>query len=94
MVRTIMFSTTSYLFGRPKRTTPHDFRRIAITWQRKYGVVEDQEGLAEIMGHSVEYANKIYNQMTSGEKAKAASEWWLHTRSTLPFTADAADRVS
>jgi len=94
MVKTIMSSTTGYLFGRPKQTTPHDFRRIAITWQRKHGVVEDQEGLAEIMGHTVEYANRIYNQMTSGEKAGVASEWWLHTRSLPPSTEAADDRVS
>lgn len=83
MVKTIMFSTTSYLFGQPKRTTPHDFRRMAITWQRQYGVAEDQAGLAEIMGHSVEEANRTYWQTTRGGKAKTASEWWDHKRAAL-----------
>lgn len=81
MVKTVMFSTTTYLFGSSKRTTPHDFRRIAITWQRMYGRAEDQEGLAEIMGHSVEHANRIYCQLSSGQKAQAASEWWNLNRS-------------
>lgn len=83
MVKTIMFSTTSYLFGKPKRTTPHDFRRIAVTWQRKYGVAEEQAGLAEMMGHSVEQANRLYWQSTSGQKAQAASEWWRTERPSL-----------
>lgn len=83
MVKTTMFSSTGYLFGNAKRTTPHDFRRIAITWQRKYGVAEDQAGLAEIMGHSVKYADQIYDQMAAEEKAEAASEWWKHKRPSL-----------
>lgn len=87
MVKTVMFSTTTYLFGNPKRTTPHDFRRIAITWQRMYGRAEDQEGLAEIMGHSVEHANRIYCQLSSGQKAQAASEWWNPNRLFPPSTA-------
>jgi integrase len=84
MVKTIMFSSTGYLFGQPKRTTPHDFRRIAITWQRQYGRVEDKTGLAEIMGHSVVQADLDYDQATSGQKTESASEWWNPTRSPLP----------
>ncbi|MEP0873657.1 site-specific integrase [Trichocoleus desertorum AS-A10] len=70
MVATIMYKFTG------KRPSPHIFRNIAITYQRKYGNAEQQEALAELMGHSVEVANKVYDQTTSIEKTEKAKDWW------------------
>lgn len=75
IVRT-MYAATGYLFGEPKRTSPHDFRRIAITWQRKYGDRDHDEALAEMMGHSVREADRTYSQLTSREKTDKATNWW------------------
>ncbi len=71
-----MYKATSYLFGEPKRINPHFFRNIAITHQRKSGDPDQQEGLAELMGHSVQEANRIYNLMSSREKTEKARDWW------------------
>lgn len=70
MVPTIMYKFTG------KRPSPHTFRNIAITYQRKYGKPEQQEALAELMGHTVEVANKVYDQTTSIEKTEKAKDWW------------------
>jgi integrase len=77
VVRT-MYTATGHLFGEPKRTSPHDFRRIAITWQRKYGSRDQDEALAEMMGHSVREADRTYSQLTSREKTDKAVNWWKH----------------
>ncbi|MBW4474465.1 MAG: site-specific integrase [Stenomitos rutilans HA7619-LM2] len=77
IVRT-MYTATGHLFGEPKRTSPHDFRRIAITWQRKYGSRDQDEALAEMMGHSVREADRTYSQLTSREKTDKAVKWWKH----------------
>lgn len=83
LVKAIMFRATDYLFDKPRQTTPHDFRRIAITWQYCHGNPNQRDGLAEIMGHSVEEATKIYLQMTSGDKAKSAIDWWKYQGNQL-----------
>ncbi|MBD2036594.1 hypothetical protein H6F76_16400 [Leptolyngbya sp. FACHB-321] len=74
VVRT-MYTATGHLFGEPKRTSPHDFRRIAITWQLKYGNREQDEALAEMIGHSVRESDRTYSQLTSREKTDKAVNW-------------------
>lgn len=76
LVKQTMVAATTYLFGEPKLTTPHDFRRIAITWQRKYGRREQDKALAEVMGHSVQEGDKTYSQLTSRDFTEKAQEWW------------------
>jgi integrase len=71
-----MYTATGVLYGDPKRTSPHDFRRIAITWQRKYGNRNQDEALAEMMGHSVKEADRTYSQLTSRERTEKAKNWW------------------
>jgi hypothetical protein len=71
-----MWSATGRLYGDPKRTSAHDFRRIAITWQRKYGSRDQDEALAEMMGHSVREADRTYSQLTSRERTEKAKNWW------------------
>lgn len=71
-----MYSATGFLFDDPKRTTPHDFRRIAITWQRQHGRREQDEALAEMMGHSVQEANATYNYLTARDRTAKAKDWW------------------
>jgi integrase len=86
LVKTTMYTATGNLFDNPKRTTPHDFRRIAITWQRKYGNPAQQEALAELMGHSVQEANKTYSQLTSRDVTERAKEWWKPITNLAPMT--------
>ncbi|MBE9113246.1 site-specific integrase [Nodosilinea sp. LEGE 07298] len=76
MVARAMYRATGILFDDPKKTTPHDFRRIAITWQRKYGDRDQDQALAELMGHSVEEVNRTYNQMSGRDRTAKAQEWW------------------
>lgn len=76
MVARAMYRATGILFDDPKKTAPHDFRRIAITWQRKYGDRDQDLALAELMGHSVEEANRTYNQMSGRDRTAKAQEWW------------------
>lgn len=76
IVTRAMFNATGILYGDPKRTSPHDFRRIAITWQRKYGSRDQDEALAEMMGHSVREADRTYSQLTSRERTEKAKNWW------------------
>ncbi|MBE9111603.1 tyrosine-type recombinase/integrase [Nodosilinea sp. LEGE 07298] len=76
IVTRAMYNTTGILYGEPKRTSPHDFRRIAITWQRKYGSRDQDEALAEMMGHSVREADRTYSQLTSRERTEKAKNWW------------------
>jgi integrase len=71
-----MYKVTSFLFGEPKRTNPHFFRNIAITHQRMYGTPEQQEAMAEMLGHSVKEANRTYSLMTSRDKTLKARQWW------------------
>ncbi|MBD2054552.1 site-specific integrase [Oculatella sp. FACHB-28] len=77
-----MYKVTSFLFDEPKRTNPHFFRNIAITHQRKNGDPQQQEALAELMGHSVDEANRTYSLMTSREKTSKAQSWWDSTAKT------------
>ncbi|WP_411840866.1 hypothetical protein [Nodosilinea sp. PGN35] len=79
LVARAMYSATGYLFGSPKRTTPHDFRRIAITWQRQHGRRDQDEALAEIMGHSVREANATYNYLAARDRTAKAKNWWKPT---------------
>lgn len=76
VVTRAMYNATGILYGDPKRTSPHDFRRIAITWQRKYGSRDQDEALAEMMGHSVREADRTYSQLTSRERTEKAKNWW------------------
>ncbi|MEP0873921.1 site-specific integrase [Trichocoleus desertorum AS-A10] len=84
LVSQTMYTATGHLFGEPKRTTPHDFRRIAITWQRKYGNREQDEALAEMMGHSVREGDRTYSQLTSRDKTDKAMNWWKRGHSEPP----------
>lgn len=72
----IMYKVTSLLFKEPKRTSPHIFRNIAITWQRQHGYREQRDPLAELMGHDPRTADNIYDQTTSKEKTQKAKNWW------------------
>jgi integrase len=76
LVKRTMAVATAYLFGEAKLTTPHDFRRIAVTWQRKYGRRDQDEALGEMMGQSVQEADKTYSQLTSRDLTEKAQEWW------------------
>jgi site-specific recombinase XerD len=76
VVSAAVYKATSILFDNPRRTTPHMFRRIAITYQRRYGRSEQKEALAELMGHSVAVADRTYNEETGRERTLKASEWW------------------
>ncbi len=76
VVSRAMYSATGVLYREPKRTSAHDFRRIAITWQRKYGNRDHDEALAEMMGHSVREADRTYSQLTSRERTEKAKNWW------------------
>lgn len=67
---------TAVLLDEPRDTTPHVFRRIAITYQRRYGRPEQQEPLAEMMGHTVKEADGTYNEESGREKAQKAEGWW------------------
>ncbi len=78
LVTRTMFNATDYLFGEAKRTTPQDFRRIAITWMYKSGDPNQREALAEVMGHSVKVAMTIYSQLTSKDVTEKAKDWWKH----------------
>lgn len=77
IVSQTMYSATGALYGDPKRTSAHDFRRIAITWQRKYGNREQDAALAEMMGHSVREADRTYSQLSSLERTEKAQNWWV-----------------
>jgi integrase len=44
---------TAVLFEEPRDTTPHVYRRIAVTFQRRHGRPEQREAFAELMGHTV-----------------------------------------
>jgi len=77
IVTRTMYRFTGVLFGEPRAVRPHDFRRIAITWQRQYGDPGQREALAELMGHSVQIADMIYSQLSSLEKTDMAREWWV-----------------
>lgn len=76
LVTNHIYKVTSYLFDEPRRTNPHFFRNIAITHQRKHGNSQQQEALAELMGHSVSEADRTYNLMTSRDKTSKAHNWW------------------
>ena len=76
MVSHTMYKATAYLFEEPKRTTPHIFRSIAITWQRQHGRAEQREALAELMGHSVQMADEVYDKTTSKQKTAKSIDWW------------------
>lgn len=54
---------------------PHDFRHLAITWQRTHGARSQDKGFAEIMGHTPEAAEKFYSHVTSRDKAEPAVDW-------------------
>jgi hypothetical protein len=76
MVGNATYKATSILFNNPRRTTPHIFRRIAITYQRRYGRPEQREALAELMGHTVFEAERTYNEETIRERTLKADNWW------------------
>lgn len=76
MVSHVMYKATAYLFEEAKRTTPHTFRNIAITWQRQHGRSEQREALAELMGHSVQMADDVYDKTTSKQKTAKSIDWW------------------
>lgn len=76
LVSAAVYKATSILFDNPRRTAPHMFRRIAITYQRRYGRPEQKEALAELMGHTVAEADRTYNEETIRERTLKALDWW------------------
>lgn len=76
LVANAAHNATAVLFNEPRDTTPHVFRRIAITYQRRYGRPEQREALAELMGHTVEEADRTYNEESIREKSQKAEGWW------------------
>ncbi|MEB3160985.1 MAG: site-specific integrase [Synechocystis sp.] len=76
LVKTAMYRATLTALGEAKYPTPHDFRRIAITHQRQHGDPSQQKGLAELMGHRLEEADRVYDQTTSLQKTSQANNWW------------------
>jgi len=89
LVSAAVYKATSILFEVPRRTSPHMFRRIAITYQRRYGRPEQKEALAELMGHTVAEADRTYNEETSRERTLKASDWWkLEPQPRPPQTGD------
>lgn len=67
---------TAVLFEEPRNTTPHIFRRIAVTFQRRHGRPEQNEAFAEMIGHTVREADATYNEETLREKSQPAEDWW------------------
>jgi len=76
LVANAVHRATAVLFNKPRDTPPHVFRRIAITYQRRYGRPEQREALAELMGHTVEEADRTYNEESLREKSQKAEGWW------------------
>lgn len=76
LVKNAVYKATSILFNDPRPTTPHIFRRIAITYQRRYGRPEQKEALAELMGHTVLEAERTYNEESVRERTLKADNWW------------------
>lgn len=61
---------------------PHLFRDLAVTWQREYGNREQDEGLAEIMGHTKQEADKTYKHLSSRKKTDKATDWHSQVHSS------------
>lgn len=76
VVSATVYKATSILFNNPRRTAPHMFRRIAVTYQRRYGRPEQKEAFAELVGHTVAEADRTYNEETMRERTQKASDWW------------------
>lgn len=76
LVTSTVHNATAVLFNEPRDTTPHVYRRIAITFQRRYGRPEQKGPMAEMMGHTVEEADRTYNEESGREKAQKAEGWW------------------
>lgn len=67
---------TAVLFEEPRDTTPHVYRHIAVTFQRRHGRPEQREAFAELLGHTVREADATYNEKTLREKSQSAEDWW------------------
>jgi integrase len=85
VVKTAMYRSTLAVLGQAKSPTPHDFRRIAITYQRQHGDPSQQKAFAELMGHRVEEADRTYDQTTSLQKTSQASNWWENKPAQRPI---------
>jgi integrase len=85
LVKTAMYRATLIVLGEAKYPTPHDFRRMAITYQRQHGNPAQQKAFAELMGHRVEEADRTYDQTTSLQKTSQASDWWQANLSAKPM---------
>jgi len=76
LVKNAINMASANLFDKPRDTTPHIYRRVAITFQRRYGRPEQQAALAELMGHSLAEAERTYNEESLREKSAKAEGWW------------------
>lgn len=76
LVTSAVHNATAVLFGQPRDTTPHIYRRIAVTYQHRYGRPEQRDALAELMGHSLAEAIRTYNEESSRERTQRADRWW------------------
>lgn len=76
LVPRLMFRTTAILFGKEnaKNPSPHDFRRIFVTWFYQIATLAEQQVYAEILGHSPEEAQKTYSQLSSRDKTSKADQ--------------------
>uniref|UniRef100_B8HZQ7 Tyr recombinase domain-containing protein n=1 Tax=Cyanothece sp. (strain PCC 7425 / ATCC 29141) TaxID=395961 RepID=B8HZQ7_CYAP4 len=83
-------SATGILFGESFEVTPHSFRDIGVTYQRRYGRPEQQEAFAELMGHTPQEANRTYNRQTSRERTQKADGWW---QLQLPLSAPESNHL-
>jgi integrase len=75
LIPTLMFRMTAIVFGpeNAKHPSPHDFRRIFVTWLYRYGSYDEWIIYAEVLGHSIETAMKTYSKLTSRDRTEGAN---------------------
>lgn len=71
---------------------PHLLRDLAITWQREHGDRDQDEGLAEMMGHATEEADRTYKHLSSRKKTEKATQW--HRRVHPPLATSTTDQAT
>jgi len=69
LVPDLMSRVTNHLFGTPKATTCHDFRRITATWVSTYGEPKHFSIYAEMLGHSEQMLRELYAKLHPGALA-------------------------
>jgi hypothetical protein len=75
LIPALMFRMTTIVFGKQnaKHPSPHDFRRIFVTWLYRYGSYDEWIIYAEVLGHSIETAMKTYSKLTSRDRTEGAN---------------------